>query len=295
VESKQLLIGLPGTGKSTFLAALWFEAERGETQWAISDLGPDLEHLNALTDRWLRCDAIERSALGREAIVSMQFADRESRQIVRVFFPDLAGETFEDQWVSRHCSKEYFEIARETDRVLLFIHPQKLRQGERIEDFLEVAGEEREGKAEALEVPRQPERDPTQVILVDLLQILTWPPISHDSLKVAVLLSAWDLVEREQQAGGVPRVGPDRWFSNQLPLLDQFLKSNADCVQFRVFGVSAQGGDYEDANEREKLLQMANPVERIGMVASGSRGHDLTAPLTWLAQGRSDSPTNADS
>ncbi len=280
-EAKQLLVGLPGTGKSTFLAALWYTAEWGSTHWKIDQLGAEEEHLQMISKRWLECNTMERSAQAGEALVAMRFREEESEKRLTAFFPDLAGETFENQWVNRQCSKSYLEAARASNQILMFLHSQKLRHGERIEDYLQEECDY--GQEQRTAVERRPERDPTQVILVDLLQILSQPPILHESLKVAVVVSAWDLIENVQAQVGVPKENPDTWFKEHLPLLHQFLKNNHEWIQFKVFGVSAQGGDYTDQLQVSDLRSI-EPNERVRVVEGAKTTKDLTAPMSWLAR-----------
>ena len=283
-QASQILLGLPGTGKSTFLAALWYTAESRSTQWELDHLGENDEHLRMLSKTWLRCDAMERSSQAGEATVEMRFRNRRSNTTVTTYFPDLAGETFEDQWVNRSCPRSYLEVAQRSNQILLFIHPNKLRKGDRIEDFLQHVDEVSDGNAptEGRSEARRPERDPTQVILVDLLQMLSMPPIGHESLRIAVIVSAWDSVESAQQQSGLQILDPDRWFTQEAPLLDQFLRSNRDWVAYRVFGVSAQGGDYGD-QETVNNLRNIDPSDRVQVIKGSEKNSDLTAPMSWLA------------
>lgn len=277
-----LLVGLPATGKSTFLAALWYAAEYGATRWKIDRLGEEDEHLQMISNRWLQCSTMERSFAAGQPLVSMHFKEDESQRKMTVLFPDVAGEMFEDQWVKAHCPKTYIEMARQANQILLFIHPEKLRKGERIEDYLTDHSGDIEGTSDARK--RQRERDPTQVILVHLLQILSKPPIGHESLKVAVLVSAWDLIERTQTQGGLAEDNPNRWFQKHLPLLHQFLANNLSWIQYKVFGVSAQGGDYGREDEVERLRNM-RPIKRIGIRDGSETTNDITTPMTWLVDG----------
>lgn len=290
-ETNQLLVGLPGTGKSTFLAALWYTAECGGSRWEIEQLGDDDEHLGMLSDAWLRCDTMGRSVQAGQPVVAMRFRRKTgAREGLVVYFPDLAGETFEAQWVKRQCSQDYVDIARRANQILLFVHPKRLRKGDRIEDYLQdVVGPDEEGRerdrGSGGPAKRQPELDPTQVILVDLLQILLRPPIAQQSLRVAVVVSAWDLVEDIQCRRGVPKREPGVWLSEELPFLGQFLTTNVKSIKFRAFGVSAQGGDYGNEGVRDSLRRM-KPTERIKVVDGGGRTKDLTVVLDWLVSAR---------
>ena len=67
-----------------------------------------------------------------------------------------------------------------------------------------------------------------------------------------------------------------------MPLFDQYLKSNYKTNNWKVFGVSAQGGYYD--SDLDSLLNKAAPSERIIMANGSSISHDLTEPLQWLMQ-----------
>ena len=123
---------------------------------------------------------------------------------------------------------------------------------------------------------------PTQVPLVDLLQHLGQPPLAAGPRRLAVILSAWDKAEGE----GLP---PEPFLAAKLPLLDQYLRSGRDRWDWRVYGVSAQGGDYDknkadavETAEAGRLRDLDIPSKRIRLVFEGTESHDLTEPLQWL-------------
>jgi hypothetical protein len=68
---------------------------------------------------------------------------------------------------------------------------------------------------------------------------------------------------------------PDGWLQWKLPLLSQWLNTSTVVSSFKLFGVSAQGGDIENPQTREKLAQLPR-IERPGGV------HELADPLQWL-------------
>ena len=93
---------------------------------------------------------------------------------------------------------------------------------------------------------------PTQVALVDLLQLLAQQRGPRPAY-VSFVISAWDLV--------APGMTPDEFLSRNLPLLEQYIRSNAGWLQFRAYGLSAQGGDYGDEVSR-RALAAKDVVER---------------------------------
>ena len=72
-------------------------------------------------------------------------------------------------------------------------------------------------------------------------------------------------------------------------MLWQYLKRNRDTWTFRIYGLSAQGGEY-DSNEEEtetqseahELRALDRASKRIRVISSGTESSDLTEPLKWL-------------
>jgi hypothetical protein len=125
---------------------------------------------------------------------------------------------------------------------------------------------------------------PTQIQLVELLQLLRERPLSASFRKLAIVLSAWDKVEEEGRS-------PSLFLEERLPLLHQYLTSNADGWNYKMYGVSAQGGDYQKEGEHlsdaklkrlNELKDLDEPSMRIKVVSDSSVTSDLTEPLAWL-------------
>lgn len=285
-ETKQLLVGLPKAGKTTFLAALWHVVESGEVEGSLrlSRLHGEREHLNNICKDWLGCQRLERTLISTEKIVSMELVDPVQGSVTELILPDLSGESFKNEWETREWSKEFDTLASESTGALLFIHPEEVVQAVRIGpdvDRLVSAVELNKGNGKGVDqepVPWTHDLAPTQTKLVDLLQFFMTLPFRSRTLRLAVVISAWDLViKREPQY----KNSPSTWLATQLPFLDQFLKSNdPDCMS-RIYGVSAQGGDLGDS---KKLLKKTRPSERIIVVGPQCRKHDITAPIRWIME-----------
>ena len=295
---KHLVIGLPEAGKTTFLAALWHVAESGEVPDSLSltKLQGDLSHLNKIRDTWLGCSPVGRTQQASQTATMVQTVlslnDPISGQTSEVIFPDVAGEVFSIQWEKRQCSKEYDELMAHAGGLLLFIHSVKVNQPERIgkkvQDLIEALGEDDEVLATTspqIEVsgnptPWSPERSPTQVQLVDLLQTVIRRSRHRIPLRLAVIISAWDLVAQTQLPTRNLQQAPSDWLKTRLPFLDQFLTSNGDKLEKRVYGVSASGGDY--STQQDQLLKALISSQRIVVEGESCGKHDITAPVRWV-------------
>jgi hypothetical protein len=274
-----LLVGLPGTGKTTFLAALYHVSEEADVAGAmrIELLSGDRTYLNDIRDRWLRCEEAQHTAAGKEEEVSLLFSDDRGGTF-EVAVPDMSGESFIAFWEGRAWPESFDTRVQECAGVLLFLHPNELREGPTIDSvnlILKTMGGDSGGAVDGVQdadpLPEwDPATTPDQVKVVDVLQCISHrrgscPPI-------AVVISAWDTQPADTK--------PDLWLSQRAPLLSQYLESHTEHAPFRVFGVSAQGGDIKDDYDR---LIAETPSERIKVVgASVSDDHDVTAPLRWL-------------
>lgn len=278
-------MGLPGSGKTTFLAALWHLVSEREVPCKLTYVSlqtDNIEHLHEIASQWRAAKKQERTAQGGDKLVSM-ILKAEGGDPQTVTFPDIAGEAFLQMWGLRECDKTVAGWLKQPG-VLLFIHADKVTVPKWVIDeklLMEKMGILPEDEAEAEEVVDwSPDVAPTQVQLVDLLQSMQAEPLDVGPRRLAIILSAWD-----KAAGrGLP---PEQYLARRMPLLDQFLKHglNRDW-ETRIYGVSAQGGDYDDdttkLSDAERLRDIDVPSERISVVYAGVKSNDLTEPLQWL-------------
>ena len=95
------------------------------------------------------------------------------------------------------------------------------------------------------------------------------------------MLSAWDKVEEEGAR-------PKEFLDTELPLLEQYLRQSTNGWTVKVYGVSAQGGDYDEGcgavaqPSADALRNLETASERIKLVDGDSVDHDLTEPIAWL-------------
>lgn len=281
-----LVIGLPAAGKSTYLAALWELVDSGHIKSVLrlgSVANTDRTYLNRIRDRWLKCEPIEHTTGNEEQLLSIPLLGRESKAFeLRV--PDLSGETFQRQWIERQWLAEFRSLAENSIGCLLFINPEKVVEPAWLDEAMVAQaelpsepsepGEPGEGHVDKQPVtPWNPEKSPTQVVLVDLLQSLLRFKAGRP-FKVAVIISAWDLVQGQG-------LTPAEWVGQQLPLLDQFLWSNRARCTGETFGISAQGGDLK--KNKDELQNADSPSDRLICVFKGASNHDISAPIRWLA------------
>jgi Double-GTPase 1 len=272
------IIGLPGTGKTTFLAALWHLIDAGEvsTRLVLDKLIGDHSYLNSIVEAWRRCEEVPRTSMAAEASVAIYLHQPANGQKIVLGFPDLSGESFESQFATRSCHPSYVMGYEGDGGILLFVTADRAEDGLTILDLDPALAGAPESEKVGVYRDWSPSLAPEQVRLVDLLQFLQRPPFTRHLRRLAVAVSAWDVV-------AAPSPPPDEWLARELPLLHQFLTANSDSFEFRVYGVSAQGGDVT-SDHRVELLKTI-PSERIRCVGPDVEPHDLTGPIIWLTTG----------
>lgn len=294
--TRQLIVGMPESGKSTYIAALRhvLVAMQVETELELTMLAGDEGHLNSLEEKWLSCEPMKRTTPSNEAWVELNVRNRITGAHAVMTIPDLRGEQFERPVVGGGCPKDLHDALVHSDGILLFTNANREDDMLLIDDFGDMPEDEtEEGFTDTDADPRigisqhavsgdenqasgkfRPEDMAEEVKIVEFLQMANRRPLNPKLRKIALVASAWDLV------GGEEGMTPDTWLASKRPMLAQFLFHNSDLWQSRVYGVSAQGGVLPERKaEFEKML---NQSERIRVVGHDAALHDLTAPLRWL-------------
>lgn len=281
------IVGLPASGKTTFLAALWHLIQSGETATKLrygSMSNHDYAYLNKIVRLWRSAKEQGRTQIAGVKSVSMNLRDDEGRE-VRITFPDVPGEEYRRMWEERKLD-EVLVPNLDSSNIMLMVNGDRIRAPAWITER-EALKASVEGDAAAKPEPEEwlPEHAPTQVQLVDLLQHFRRAPLDRGPRRIAVMIGVWDKAEGEGKS-------PDDFLAAKLPMFDQYLKGGRDVWTFRTYGLSAQGGEYDQSDhgnpqaKRRKEAALLRDIDlaskRIRLLRDGSETHDLTEPLEWL-------------
>lgn len=276
------VFGLPGSGKTTLLAAMWHMVrEHGAvTRLTFEGLSQDnYEHLNLLAKRWRAGKIQQRTETSGMKTVSMRLKD-VTGDVVEVSFPDVPGEEFSRMWEKRELDEAMVETLGASSLALL-INGDKIQFPAWVVERIAIRRGAGLPEDDAEIVDWRPDLAPTQVQLVDLLQFLMSDELAVGPRRLAILISVWDKAEGEELA-------PADFVEAKLPLLHQYLRSGRDPWIWRVWGLSAQGGDYEDPEkdetrpETQALRELDRPSDRIRVIDGDQVSTDITAPIHWL-------------
>jgi Double-GTPase 1 len=279
-SNKCILMGLPQSGKSTFLAALWHVVESGEVDNSIkvNFLPIERDYLNKLRELWESCLPLERNKADFIQKIVLNITNNRNQVISDFIVPDVSGEMFELQFESRKLSSGYVEMLRSINGVLLFIDPDRLIKPILISEAFPLICENCGPLTVQNNIkPWTHKGAPTQVVLVDLLQIIT--TYLDSGIKLGVIISAWDLII-EAPDPEYKKLTPSEWLEKELPLLSQYIKANSNYFEAQTFGVSAQGSKYTENNL--KLQSLSKSSKRIIVQIDSKISNDITLPVKWL-------------
>jgi hypothetical protein len=303
-DSTLVLLGLTGTGKTNFLVALdvILDDQSDPDGLVHSDLADDRSYLQPLKEQWLRGEVFLRTDRQQPPPPHQLLVQHPaSGTSVGFYLPDLAGETFDAQFVTRSIPLDFCDRLQQAAGLLLFVHCDHNADHTLLEhlSFIDAKPEPVESESQTVKSASewQLEDASQQVKLVDLLQFIAEICPRQQPLRIAVMISAWDLVVNAPQLG--PRSAaeipenPAEFLARHWPLLNQFLHSHTDTFRFRVFGVSARGGGDSKEEIVRLTTEFAYPKDRVILVDDTHRSSDITRPVRWLL-GLLDSTTLSD-
>jgi hypothetical protein len=300
------IIGLPAAGKTTYIAALWGLMMQN-SQYCSMTLHSlkegNQEYLNKISEDWASYNEVGRTKLANVGDVVMNLRSTQTNNVLTLNIPDFYGELFDAHFKDREWTKEYYELMRASDRFVLFVDPHAENNIARtimneIEDMEQFADLDIDIPVEDNETKKPEEtttldnnetsvansqiyqhiNTPNQVKLVEILQYLMYTLEPERPFKFAIIVSKWDKV-----TANFSNALPESIFKRQLPLLHQFLQCNSQAFEYNVFGVSAQGGDYETKEKLDELISKM-PEDRVVIFDGKTKSKDIATPITWLTQ-----------
>ena len=277
------MMGLPASGKTTFLAAFTYmlleQTEKVCLHMKAQDIQEGLtEEFKKEIERWTNFESLHHTGVGQIHKMKYTLYDiEETKCILEV--PDRSGETFDaiirDRYVDDNTMSDWLKA----DEILFFINLERMNVGDKESLLTELSTSMQNLLAEEDEsmVSENGANDypmiPGQFALVELLQILCF--VRKCVVNIKFIISAWDRVEAfytEKET-----IVPEDVFHEKLPLVYQFLNTNKDCINVQYWGVSAQGSDLQDADEIEQMSYAVEAMERVKVVdPMGMISYDLS-------------------
>ena len=226
--SRYLVFGFHSSGKTTFAAALWHLIDSREVQTALAKgrhVG-EFRYLEEIAQAWCEGWQVERTRTEQVEAIKINLSHPESGTELILKFADLSGETFEKAFATRLCTSTLVNLVKEASGLLLFVTADRVIDDVTIldafagEEAEQAPAEDEQGEATSWDSAKTP----LQVQIVDLLQALLLPPFAKGPLRVAVIVSAWDLTDE---------TSAQDWLAKKMPLLDQYLRNGNGAAEVR--------------------------------------------------------------
>jgi hypothetical protein len=261
------MAGLPAAGKSTFLVALYIAMMEKQSGLALGSYSDDREYMNDLSSHTYAAEVVGRTRADSRSSLSLS-VQTPSGRLGRLVVPDRSGEIWEQLVVDRVWESTLLASTADIVGYCIFINAETYRHDPDIRsvaqlDDLYPAPPNADAPPEAL-------NHPDQIKITDLFQILMERP-ERTSRRVSVILSAFDAVSG---------LSPAQWLSENVPLLEQYLRTNTSTIESRVFGVSAQGGKYDDAAELA-VIEAIEPSKRAWAKQADGTDCTIDSPMLW--------------
>lgn len=278
--TKCMIAGLPGSGKSTYIGALWYclmHPDNIEGIKLVADkmnLADDLTVLNRLSDAYKNMKLIDRNYSDQNETVQINLKVADSDTKIQVEVPDFLGENFRDL-VELKESELVSEWLKDTDTLVYFMN--EITPPEFEDDH---GPEDDEKPMPVKEVPQFSIKTISAVAMN--IMVLKCLLNKKSFKKVVIVLSWWD---KNTDNGVVPN-NPQKYLKEYSPALFNFIQHHIP--NFEIIGLSAQGLEYpkEDQGNYEATQKEIKAKTREGKRSFVEIGdkivHDLSLPLYLL-------------
>ena len=250
--TKSYIIGLPASGKTTFLGALGYSLLNNTVEVNVYEID-SIDNLDYI------------KSLASYVNTKLQLKDKDNNKL-ELYIPDQSGEEFEYIVKNRSMNNTMYNEIVSCDNIFLFVNPSKISNDLFIKDLAPEYRNVSREKVSALDKSIMHEQTQYVSILQDIYAL------RKSRTKIKIVISAWDEYQTE--------MAPNELLKNRLPLLWQYLTANGEIYECEYWGISAQGGDLTNPEEKEKLQGMSNAIERIIVVNDNKQvTHDLSILL----------------
>lgn len=261
---KCLIAGLPNAGKTTYIGALAYLLQNPNKNqaWSLAEMPEDMSYLNKLSNPWLSLRPVDRTTRGSAFNIDLHLKSKDGKTL-QLSMPDIAGEDFSS--IIQMQSEVIKGWTQKPDSLLLFI--KDLPVEVLAEDFNDDEIKKND-KLPTFELSHMSPAIQNLLILRELHNMYQWK-------KVAIGFSAWDLQDGSGQ-------NPREYLASRSPFLNNFI--HHFFPDAFIFGVSAQGIDYDNIDDMEdELIAKTENGERAYVVIDGiGKSYDLTLPLDKL-------------
>ena len=289
-----LIAGLPQSGKSTYIASLWYVVQNSKQDTdlciRVGNNPPDnVKHLNALLDKWSNFQQM-RTANDVTDDITMNLQRNSDNTEFTLAVPDFRGESIRDI-INGVPSEALLSWCEKSSSLLYFMNDIN------ISDLYEnMTGNDIREECENIEATdmEDPLFDISQMIKPsqDMI-ILKFLSQNMNLKKVVIGISAWDEILQSTD-----KTTPKDYLEEASPALYNFITHHFKCVN--IIGVSAQGKKYKykdkqkeenidnenhrelDEEFEEVMVDKTLTGKRAFVVTDTEKQYDITLPIEYL-------------
>lgn len=280
--SSVILIGEPDTGKTNFIGRLWIALQTDGGALTASGTPDEIRYVEEIVAHLHKGHFAPRTELNLEANQgSVIIPLSHEEKIGELVIPDISGEIWKNAVETNELAPEWMARLEGAAGALLFVRVLSPVNVD-LPDWV-TSAELMKHQGDAA----QQDKVPTQVTLCEFLRFLELKlpdrPTGRKP-RIAVIITAWDLLDQERSAAG-----PQVYLQQQYPLFAGRL-ADLDRFDVMIFAMSVFGGDLQDAEFRNKLLD--SDFQSAGFVQFDYDGEvkkesDVTIPIAWAIGVRS--------
>lgn len=271
-----LLVGLPGTGKTNYLARIWASLREGKSAVAST---PDSGVIKYVEDALAHL--LEGEFAGRTLL---DFDDESGTfripiriaggPVAELVVPDVDGEMWRGAVENSEISSRWYSELCGTHTAILFVRAVSPH------NHMPLDWVTSDGILTRIALDEEVQaRIPTQVYLCQLLRFLETirSSDSEKPRKVAVVVTAWDRLDAQRRTKS-----PWDYLESEFPLFHGSLRSS-EALDVEAFGISVVGGDLTDDLAFKDDFLKCGDVHDAGFVVHGTTEYkDITLPVAWL-------------
>ena len=299
-----LIAGLPDSGKSTYLGALWYvtQSASGKIELALrasnENMPENTSLLEGLSRKWHNVEDMDRTSNDAPENISFLMCPMGSDDELSIEVPDFRGESIR-QIITENQPSEFDDWCSKAENLLFFVSD--VRAGIYADDFEDDedetdAAEKMSEEDKTDETPPVLELEPKNITpAAQNMLILRYLYENYWFKKIVICLTAWDKVIKKN--GGNPK-DPEEYLMEQSPALYNFITFHFEHVKY--FGLSAQGDEYnyvakgedDTKNKRvtdeckKRLQKLTRECKRAFVFDGVTKSYDITLPIAeFLKQG----------
>lgn len=281
-----ILVGGPDSGKTNYLGRLWESLRSRAGLLAAPDAPVDIKYVEETLAHLLQGEFAPRSDKGMEGGHNFEIpvvrTGEEQGGSFQIVVPDVSGELWKTAVETCELPEKWMSDLRAAAGALLFV---RIGSDQNVEplDWVNAAALLRMMPRGGASPEKRPV--PTQVSMCELLRFMEHGLGADNGgrrPRVAILVTAWDRLDAQRAASG-----PTAFLKAEYPLFAGRL-ADVHKLDVRVFGVSVVGGDFIDADFKQRFFE--GDLKTHGYVIEEIAGQvtrksDLTLPVAWVVEG----------